>query len=86
MAASTTLIVRLKPEVGEGLARLSKRTKRARSLLAAEAIATYVAREDRTIEAVQRGLDDMRSGRIVPHEKAMAELDAAIDAVARGDE
>jgi predicted transcriptional regulator len=86
MASSSTLTVRLKPEVKDQLARLSETTKRTRSFLAAEAIAAYVARESEIMEGVQRGLEDMKAGRLVAHDQAMEELDAAIETAARGHE
>jgi predicted transcriptional regulator len=79
MADSTTITVRLKPQVKEQLARLSERTNRTRSFLAAEAIEAYVARESEILEGIGRGLDDLRANRLVPHDEAMAELDAAIE-------
>ena len=79
MADSTTITVRLKPQVKEQLARLSERTNRTRSYLAAEAIEAYVARESGILEGIGRGLDDLKANRLVPHDEAMAELDAAID-------
>lgn len=84
MAASTTLTVRLTPEVKKQLGRLALRTKRTRSFLAAEAIAAYVAREIDIVEGVKRGLDDMKVGRVVPHGEAMARLEATIAAAKRG--
>ncbi|MBB6252793.1 CopG family ribbon-helix-helix protein [Nitrospirillum iridis] len=84
MSNSTTLTVRLKPEVKDQLAALSAQTNRTRSYLAAEAIADYVAREIALVEGIQRGLADIEAGRLVPHDQAMDELDAAIEAVARG--
>jgi len=84
MAASTTLTVRLKPEIKDLLARLSASTDRSRAFLAAEAIEAYVLRESGLIAGVQRGLADMHSGRIVSHDEAMDELDAAIDEAAGG--
>lgn len=78
------LTVRLKPEVEKRLARLSETTNRTRSYLAAEAIAAYVARETGVVEGIHRGLADMNAGRVVPHDDTMDELDAAIEAVARG--
>lgn len=83
MSNSTTLTVRLKPEVKDQLAALSAQTNRTRSYLAAEAIADYVAREISLVEGVQRGLADIEAGRLVPHDQAMDELDAAIEEVAR---
>jgi predicted transcriptional regulator len=84
MAGSTALTVRLKPEVKDLLARLSASTDRSRAFLAAEAIEAYVLRESERIAGVQRGLADMHAGRIVPHDEAMDELDAAIDEATGG--
>lgn len=75
---STTMTVRLSPEVKEKLGRLAATTRRTKSFLAAEAIAAYVAREAQIVEGVQNGLDDMNAGRLVPHDDAMARLDATI--------
>jgi predicted transcriptional regulator len=83
MAVGTTLTVRLRPEVKEQLARLSASTDRSRAFLAAEAIEAYVARESERVAGVRRGLADIEAGRVVPHDVAMDELDAAIDEVAR---
>jgi predicted transcriptional regulator len=83
MTASATLTVRLKPEIKEQLARLSVCTDRSRAFLAAEAIEAYVVRESERIAGIQRGLADMKAGRVIAHEAAMDELDAAIDEVAR---
>ncbi len=78
MPTSTTLTVRLAPAVKQQLGRLADVTRRTRSFLAAEAIAAYVAREAEVIAGIERGLDDMRSGRLVPHNQAMARLEATV--------
>jgi predicted transcriptional regulator len=79
MADSTTITIRLKPQVKERLARLSQSTNRTRSYLAAEAIEAYVARESAILEGIGRGLEDLKVNRLVPHDEAIAELDAAIE-------
>jgi predicted transcriptional regulator len=33
------------------------------------------------IEGIKRGIDDAKAGRMVPHEAAMAEIDAVIEAL-----
>ena len=76
MSTSTTMTVRLPPELKERLGKLAERTRRTKSFLAGEAIADYVARELAIIEGVQRGLEDVRAGRVVPHEEAMRRLRA----------
>lgn len=78
MPTSATLTVRLTPAVKQQLGRLADVTRRTRSFLAAEAIAAYVAREADIIAGVERGLDDMRAGHLVPHNAAMARLAATV--------
>ena len=68
--SSTTLTVRLPPELKEQLGALAKRTRRTKSFLAGEAIASYVAREIAIIEGIEQGLKDMHAGRVVSHEQA----------------
>ena len=83
MVSSTTITIRLPTDVKDKLARLAQDTRRSKSYLAAEAVAAYVDRETEIIQGIQRGLADIKAGRTVPHEEAMAELDAAIEAAAR---
>ena len=44
-----------------------------------EAIADYLARETEIIDGIERGLEDMRSGRVTPHDAAMRRIRATID-------
>jgi predicted transcriptional regulator len=71
---STTLTVRIPPELKERLGELAERTQRTRSFLAGEAIAGYVERELDIIAGIERGVEDMKAGRVVPHDEAMARL------------
>lgn len=71
---STTLTVRIPPELKERLGELAERTHRTRSFLAGEAIAGYVERELDIIAGIERGVEDMKAGRVVPHDEAMARL------------
>jgi predicted transcriptional regulator len=80
---STTLTVRLPPELKERLGELAERTRRTRSFLAGEAIAGYVARELEIIGAIERGLEDVRAGRVVPHDEAMRRIRATIAGAAK---
>jgi predicted transcriptional regulator len=74
MASSTTLTVRIAPKVKDQLGRLAKRTSRTRSFLANEAIADYLA----PFEGIERGLQDVKAGRLVSHADAVARLNATI--------
>lgn len=81
MTASTTMTIRVSPELKESLTKLSQVTRRSNSFLAGEAVATYVARELEIVVGIQRGIDDVKAGRVIPHDEAMTELFAAIEAV-----
>jgi predicted transcriptional regulator len=75
---TATLTIELKPEVGQKLSELSARTRQPAAALAAEAVAAYVERESHILDAIARGLADMKAGRLAPHDEAMNQLDAAI--------
>ncbi|WP_020177952.1 hypothetical protein [Methylopila sp. M107] len=80
MADSTTLTVRLPVKTKEMLARLADHTDRKQSFLGAAAITDYVTRELAIVEAIERGMQDAREGRTIPHDEVMAEMRAIIDA------
>lgn len=80
---TTTMTIRLSHDTKAQLDLLANATRRSKSFLAAEAVAAYVARERAIIEGVQTGLADMKSGNTVPHDIAMAEVDAMIEGIAR---
>lgn len=81
-SASTTMTIRLDPQLKAKLGRLAEGTRRSRSFLAAEAVETYVDRELALIEGIQRGVADVAAGRTVSHEDAMAAVRRAIDTAA----
>ena len=74
MSASTTMTIRLEPELKAKLDSLASVTRRSKSFLAAEAVASYVEREMAIVEGIERGLADIRVGRLVPHDQAMEEI------------
>ena len=84
MASSTTMTIRLSSETKQKLDRLAVDTRRSKSFLAAEAVSAYVERELEIIEGIRRGMADVEAGRVVPHDEAMAEVQAVIDAAKRG--
>ena len=75
---STTMTIRVPLEVHDKLARLSQGTKRSRSYLAGEAVASYVERELAIIGGIETSLADVAAGRTVPHDQAMGQIDAII--------
>lgn len=80
---STTMSIRLSSDIKAQLGLLATATRRSKSFLAAEEVAAYVAREQVIIGGIERGLADMKAGRMVPHDTAMAEVDALIDGIER---
>jgi len=83
MTNSTTMTIRLDPQLKAKLGKLADGTRRSRSFLAAEAVEAYVDRELAIIEGIERGLADVEAGRTVSHEDAMASVRRTI-AVASG--
>ncbi|MBR2691740.1 MAG: CopG family ribbon-helix-helix protein [Aquamicrobium sp.] len=82
--ASTTMTIRLPEEIKIKLGRLAEAMRRTPSFLAGEAIAAYVAREAAIVEGIEQGLDDLKAGRFVEHEAAMARISGSIDKAGTG--
>ena len=74
------MTIRVSPETKSKLERIAADTRRSKSFLAAEAVSAYVERELEIIDGITRGMADAAAGRVVPHDEAMAELYAVIDA------
>ena len=64
-----TLSIRIDTETKKRLDALSKRSKRSKSFLAAEAIVAYVESEEWQLGEIQAGIAELDSGREVSHEK-----------------
>ncbi len=71
---TTTVSIRLTPEVKRQLTRLSKSTGRSANYLVADAIQTYVQEQQRQIESIRRGFDEIEKGHHIPHEAMKAWL------------
>ncbi|WP_376705905.1 CopG family ribbon-helix-helix protein [Mesorhizobium sp. ISC25] len=80
MTASATMTIRVSSETKLKLEQIAANTRRSKSFLAAEAVSAYVDRELEIIEGIKRGIADAAAGRVVPHNEAMAEIDAMIEA------
>lgn len=78
MSKSVTLTIRVDSETKNTLDFLAQATHRSKSFLAAEAVTTYVKKEAAIIAGIEAGLEDMKAGRLVPHDQAMDELDLII--------
>jgi predicted transcriptional regulator len=66
---SETLSIRIDANTKKRLDALSKRSKRSKSFLAAEAIAAYVESEEWQLGELQTGIAELESGQEVSHEK-----------------
>ena len=64
-----TLSIRIDPKTKKRLDALSKRSKRSKSFLAAEAIAAYVDSEEWQLGEVQAGMAELDRDQAVSHEK-----------------
>jgi predicted transcriptional regulator len=73
-ARSTTLSVRLTPQVKRQLKRLAKSAGRSASYLVADAIEISVREQKRQLESIRRGIAEIESGHYVPHEAMKAWL------------
>ena len=68
MTKSTTMTVRIPPEVSDKLDVLARDTKRSKAYLASEAIASYVEHNAWQVARIKASLDDAKSGSPgVPH-------------------
>jgi predicted transcriptional regulator len=84
MTATATMTIRVSADTKRKLERLAADTRRSKSYLAAEALAAYVERELEIIDGIRQGLADVEAGRVVPHDEAMQEIEAVIEAAKRG--
>lgn len=68
---SETLSIRIDASTKKRLDALSKRSKRSKSFLAAEAITAYVDSEEWQIGEIQAGISELDAGKSVKHEKVL---------------
>ena len=64
-----TLSIRLDSETKKRLDALSKRSKRSKSFLAAEAITAFVASEEWQLGEIHKGIEELDAGQSVSDEK-----------------
>ena len=84
MTAKPILNIRLPPETLRRLDAIAAATRRTRSFIAREALEAWIDREIDLIEDLQIGLEEIKAGRGIPHERAMRQIDAAVEAAKRG--
>ena len=64
---TTVLSVRIDIDTKKRLEALSRRARRSKSFLAAEAIAAFVEAESWQLDEIHAGLEELDAGRGVPH-------------------
>ena len=84
MGDTATVTVRLSGRTKDRLGELAGHTRRTRSFLAAEAIDAYVERELAIVEGIERAREDVRGGRLVPHEEVVRHAQAIVAAARTG--
>ena len=72
MTDSTTLTVRLTPEVKQRLESIAQRVRRSKSNLAAEAIEEFLTVQEWQIAAIEEGIQAAERGDLIPHEDVQA--------------
>ena len=72
MTDSTTLTVRLTPEVKQRLESIAQRVRRSKSKLAAEAIEEFLTVQEWQIAAIEEGIQAAERGDLIPHEDVQA--------------
>ena len=82
MPETSTMTIRITPEIKAQLGKLAQDTKRSRAFLAGEAVTHYVEREKAIVDGIKRGLKDAKAGRLISHDAAMDELSEAVEAAA----
>jgi predicted transcriptional regulator len=83
MSAKPILNVRLAPETLRKLDAVATATRRTRSFIANEALKAWIDREIALIEDLQIALEEGRAGKGIPHDKAMRQIDAAVERAKR---
>lgn len=77
MAKSTTMTVRIPPEVSEKLDALARDTNRTKAYLAGEAIVDFVARNAWQVAHVKEALEEAKSGNPgIPHDEMERWMDS----------
>ncbi|MBF0354486.1 MAG: ribbon-helix-helix protein, CopG family [Alphaproteobacteria bacterium] len=76
MPATIPVTVRVSAETNAKLERIAKATERSKSKLLAGAIDAYIESERQFLEGMERGLADMKAGRVIDNDEMMLWLDS----------
>jgi predicted transcriptional regulator len=81
MSSLTTMTIELSQDMKDKLDALASGTEQSSTRLASDAIGAFVEEELALRNAIERDLEDGRTGRVVPHAHAIADMRNAISAV-----
>jgi predicted transcriptional regulator len=73
------LSVRLDSETKEKLEKIAKATARTKSYIASEAIREYIILNEWQIQAIKRGIDQAKKGKVISHEKIKAKWEKKLE-------
>jgi len=73
-----TASVRMDEKTLKRLDKLARITKRSRGWLINEAVDRYLSYEEWFIKSVEAGLDDVKAGRVIPHEEIKKEWEVKL--------
>ncbi|MBV5290166.1 MAG: CopG family transcriptional regulator [Pelodictyon phaeoclathratiforme] len=66
-------------ETNDRLTALAVATRRTKTFVLEEAVSAYLNYNEWQIQSIQRGLEDMKAGRVTPIEDVIAELEAELE-------
>lgn len=69
---STTMTIRLEPEVKVRLSNLAEVTHRSKSFLASEAINEYLKIQEWQLSEIKKGIAEADEGQLIDHEAVLA--------------
>ncbi|MBF0168749.1 MAG: CopG family ribbon-helix-helix protein [Alphaproteobacteria bacterium] len=76
MTATIPVTVRVSAETNAKLEQIAKATARSKSKLLAGAIDDYIESERQFLEGIERGLADVKAGRVIDNDEMMRWLDS----------
>jgi len=71
---------RIPEDLSQQITLLAQALKRNRTWVIEEAIRGYIATERQFLDAVEEGLQDVKAGRVVPHETVVQDLNDLLEA------
>ncbi|EKF60496.1 hypothetical protein QWE_05503 [Agrobacterium albertimagni AOL15] len=83
MPSRTTITIEIRQDVKDQLDALASGVEQSSQYLAEEAVTAFVEQEIALRQSIEKGLAEGRTGDVIPHAEAIAEMRAMIAAVRR---